>query len=54
MTTKEVDLNTRIQALNCAVGHRLSTESAATVVENAEKYLAFLAGSETKTDDVIV
>lgn len=38
MTPEEL----RVQALQCAVGHRLSTETAKDVVENAEKYFAFL------------
>lgn len=32
----------RVQALQCAVGRRLENEDAAKVVENAEKYFAFL------------
>lgn len=38
MTEQEL----RVQALNCSVGHRLASESAAIVVENAEAYFAFL------------
>lgn len=38
MTEQEI----RVQALQCAVGHRLASEEAKVVVENAEKYYAFL------------
>ena len=41
-TMDEKEQQLRIQALNCAVGHRLGNEDAKTVVENAEKYFAFL------------
>lgn len=36
------DRDLRVHALDAAVGHRLSTEDAATVVKNAEKYFAFM------------
>lgn len=42
MTTEEA----RLQALQCAVGHRLGSEDAATVVKNAEQYYAFLMPKE--------
>lgn len=46
MTTEESDQMKRMNALDNAVRHRLKEETADDIVKSAEKYYAFLKGSE--------